>query len=147
MTSYKIIYDRFKLKIEDMDLNSLCDSDQNDMLLGYLNTALAYIELDKLKIKSDLSLKNDEEKVFTDDLYNSEIEVLALYMIVAWYEPKVNSLEHTLLFMGTKDEKWTNQKDHYKVTKDIQESYRIKARKYFRNYAYKTHDYKTGDES
>ena len=67
-------------------------------------------------------------------------------MIVAWYDPLVNSLEHTGLFLGSKDEKWTNQKDHWRETKNTQDTYRKRARKYFRNYAYTNNDYIRGSE-
>ena len=46
--------------------------------------------------------------MFDEDLTNGEIEVLSLYMVVAWYDSQINSLEHTNMFYGSKDEKWTS---------------------------------------
>lgn len=145
MTSYQKIFSSFLRKIEDSSLAKLSDEDQTTMLTGWLDDAIGMIELDDLKIKSDLSDRDNNKQSFTANLYNSEIEVISLYMVVAWYEPIVNSLEHTGMFWGSKDDKWSNQKDHYESTKKVQESYRIRARKYFRNYAYRHNDYIGGD--
>lgn len=145
MTPYEDVYEAFKRKIEDIDLVKMSRSDQTQMLNGWLNDAIGYIELDGLKIKNDLSDRDDEMECFNSTLYNSEITVLSLYMIVAWYETKINSLEHTLNFWGSKDEKWGNQKDHWNMTLKMQNEYRKRARKYFNHYAYKNNDYLRGD--
>ncbi|MCQ2148372.1 MAG: hypothetical protein MJZ16_12805, partial [Bacteroidales bacterium] len=134
MTSYEVIFNRFLSKIEDADLPRTNDDDRQMMMQNWLHSAIGYIELDHLRIKNEL-VANDDMEAFTENLYDSEIEVLALYMVVAWYDDKVNSLDHTLLFLGTKDEKWTNQRDHWKVTREMQESYRKRARKYFRDHS------------
>lgn len=68
-------------------------------------------------------------------------------MVVAWYEPKVNSLEHTTMMYGSKDEKWDNKKDHYKAVSDIQEKYRKRARKYIRNYSTRNNSYLQEDST
>lgn len=115
------------------------------LLLEWLSTALSYIEFDGLLLKNDLLERNIEEKSFLADLTNAEIEGLALYMVAAWYEPMVNSLEHTTLFYGSKDEKWSNQKDHWNQTAKIQDKYRKQARKYFMGYRYKHNTYTAKD--
>ena len=124
MTTYTTIYERFLNKIEDTQLALMSDDDREEMLYQWLMTALGYIEMDDLKMDADLSDRDEENKCFNEDLSNAEIEGIALFMVVAWYEGTVNSLEHTLLFMGSKDEKWTSQKDHWKTSIEIQDSYR-----------------------
>lgn len=141
MTPYETVFNRFKLKIESTTLADLDKVSQKEMLLELLKSALSLIELDSLKIKNNLSDVNDSLDGFVADLLNSEIEVIALYMVVAWYEPIVNSLEHTLMFYGSKDEKWTNQRDHCKQMKTIQESYRSQARKYFMHHSSRNNSY------
>ena len=140
-TDYSEIYGRFLSKIEDNELVKMEREDRTAMLKNWLLTALSFIELDKLRIKNDLTDRDDEEEHFNSALTSAEVEGIALYMMVAWYEDKVNSLEHTLLFMGSKDEKWTNQKDHWKATADIQRSYRLRARKHFRNHSSRDNAY------
>jgi len=140
-TDYSIIYGRFLSKIEDNELIKMQAEDRHSMLKEWLLTGLSFIELDKLRIEHDLSDRDDDAEVFNSELNSAEIEGIALYMVVAWYENKVNSLEHTLLFMGSKDEKWTNQKDHWKVTSETQRAYRLRARKHFRNHSSRDNAY------
>lgn len=146
MTPYENVFKSFLRKIEDKDLPSFNEDEQIEMLTGWLDSAIAYIELDKLKIKNDLSDRDNDLQEFTADLYNCEIEVISMYMVVAWYEPKINSLEHTLLFVGSKDEKWTGQKEHLEMMKSVQREKRLEARKYFRNYGYKENSYLNGEQ-
>lgn len=145
MTPYLEIFNSFKRRIEDKNLYLLSEEEQNETLTGWLDTAIGYIELDKLKIKNDLSDRDNELLVFNADLDNCEIEVIAMYMVVAWYEPMINSLEHTLMFVGSKDEKWTSQKEHAELLMSIRDKKRLEARKYFRNYGYKDNSYLNGD--
>ena len=140
-TSYETIYSRFLKRIEDKDLPNFSEYEQNQMMAGWLDTAIGYIELDGLKIKSDLSNRDNDLEEFADDLTNAEIEVVAMYMVAAWYEPKINSLEHTLVFIGSKDEKWTSQKEHLNMMTASRDKWKLEARKYFRNYGYKNNSY------
>lgn len=141
MTEYKTIYNRFELKIEDISLMQMSEEVREEFLFNYMQSALSYIELAGLKIRTDLSDRDDSERKFNSTLYNSEIELISLYMVVAWYDYYINSLEHTLMFYGSKDEKWTSQKEHLRSMLDVQENYKIKARKYFRDYSYRYNDY------
>lgn len=143
MTSYEEVYERFLSKVEDTDLPRMATESVYKMLQQWLNSAIGFIELDKLKLKHDLSDRDSDNETFNTTLENYEIELLAMYMQVAWYEPRVNSLEHTLLFMGTKDEKWTNQRDHWRITKDMQEEIRKRARKYCREHSMRYNSYIT----
>ena len=147
MTPYQKVFDAFLLKIEDLDLARLDPASQQAMLVGWLDAAIGFLEEDSLQLTHDYTDRNDELAQFNVDLDNREIQVLALYMVVAWYEPKVNSLEHTTMMYGSKDEKWDNKKDHYKAVSDIQEKYRKRARKYIRNYSTRNHSYLQEDST
>ena len=59
-------------------------------------------------------------------------------------EPKINALEHTLLFIGSKDEKWTGQKEHLEMMQKARDKWKLEARKHFRNYCYKNNSYLGG---
>ena len=141
MTAYKTVYDRFKLKIEDAKLAQMDDNVQGEFLLAYLESALAYIEVGGLRLKNDVFDRDNTLLQFNTSLTTSEIEVVALYMVVAWYDSLINSLEHTLMFYGSKDERWTSQKEHLKSLIDAQEMYLKRARAYFRDYSYKHNSY------
>ena len=147
MTPYQKVFDAFLLKIEDLDLARLDPASQQAMLVGWLDAAIGFLEEDSLQLTHDYTDRNDELAQFNADLDNREIQVLALYMVVAWYEPKVNSLEHTTMMYGSKDEKWDNKKDHYKAVSDIQEKYRKRARKYTRNYSTRNNSYLQEDST
>lgn len=143
-TPYENIFKSFLSKIEDRDLPKFDEDEQEQMMTGWLNTAIAYIDYNQLKIENDLTEKDDDLQEFEADLTNSEIEAIASLMVVAWYEPRINSLEHTLLIIGSKDEKWTSQKQHLEMLKKLQTDKRIDATKYFRNRGYKKNSY-TGE--
>lgn len=145
-TPYETVFKSFKKRIEDKDLPLFTEEEQTEMLNGWLDTAIAYIELDKLKVKNDLSDRDNDLQEFNADLNNCEIEVVAMYMVAAWYEPKINSLENTLLFVGSSGEKWTSQKDHLNMMVETRDKWKLEARKYFRNYGYKENNY-LGDGS
>lgn len=141
MTPYEYIFDSFKRKIEDKDLFTYTEDEQTEMLTGWLDTAIGYIEMEQLQMVNDLSDRDNENQWFNADLKNYEIEVIAMYMVVAWYEPRINSLEHTLLFVGASGEKWTDQNAHMKMMKTARDEWKLEARKYFRNYGYKKNSY------
>ena len=140
MTSYDTIYEAFLSKIEDIDLPEMSTNDQERMLKRWLDEALGYIELDGVKIHSDLE-RDDNTRTFVDDLSVGEITVISMYMIVAWYDKYINSIEHTLSFWGSKDERWTDQKNHLSALISSQNNYRVRARKYYRNYASRHNSY------
>ena len=93
MTSYETVFKRFENKVEDIKVLKLASDDWTELCLEWLNSAIAMIELDQLKIEHDLTKKNDVLFEFEDTLTNGEIEVVALYMVVAWYDIRLNSLE------------------------------------------------------
>ena len=145
MTSYETVFKRFENKVEDIKVLKLASDDWTELCLEWLNSAIAMIELDQLKIEHDLTKKNDVLFEFEDTLTNGEIEVVALYMVVAWYDIRLNSLEHTNMFYGSKDEKWTSQKEHANYIMSIQKKYKKEARKYFRNHSSRSNSYLDGD--
>ena len=141
MTPYKCVYDSFKRKIEDKDLFTFDEDEQIELLTGWLDTAIGYIEMEQLKMVNDLSNRNNTTQYFNADLKNFEIEVIAMYMVAAWYEHKINSLEHTLLIVASKDEKWTDHNAHMQMMKTARDEWKLEARKYFRDYGYKRNSY------
>lgn len=70
------------------------------------------MEVRNIRIKADLQARNDDAMMFDDDLSATEIEIIAMLMVAAWYTPKINSLQTTLLMSGHSGDKWSSQKDH-----------------------------------
>lgn len=57
MTSYETVFKRFENKVEDIKVLKLASDDWTELCLEWLNSAIAMIELDKLKIEHDLTKK------------------------------------------------------------------------------------------
>ena len=95
MTPYETIFSSFLKRIEDEILPKFEESEQNEIMIGYLNDAIAMMTADDLMIEHDLNNKDDDLMEFTDDLNNLEVELLSKVMVVSWYEQKINSIETT----------------------------------------------------
>ena len=107
MTSYEKVYGRFLNRITDFNLGDLDDYTLNEMLKGWLRSAIV-----RTRTVSDLSARDDENEVFNGDLSDLDIELLALGMTLAWLDQTLNSTELTLQFIGGKEEKYYSQANH-----------------------------------
>lgn len=100
MTSYEIVYSRFLNHTTDFNLSDLDDYTLNEMLKGWLHSAIV-----KTRTSSDLSY-DDENEVFTNDLSEQDVELLGMGMRLAWLDQRINSTEYANLFVGGKEEKF-----------------------------------------
>lgn len=141
MTKYTQIFNVFLSKIEDSDLPQLSENDQMLELNTWLDSALGEMEIEGVKIIHDIHDRDSVKGIFNSTLSVGEIEVIARYMVIAWYDRKINSLEHILLFVGTKEEKFTNQKDHLAALKSARQSYRQEVRRMIAEYGFKNNTY------
>ena len=146
MTPYETIFNSFLKRIEDEILPKFEESERNEILIGYLNDAIAMMTADDLMIEHDLNNKDDDLMEFTDDLNNLEVELLSKVMVVSWYEQKINSIETTVMMIGVSGEKWTNQKDLAESMKTRQTKAYKEARKLARGYHYRNNNYLGGDK-
>lgn len=137
MTSYDTIFKRFLNKITDYDLPSLPEEDLNDMMCEWLSSAIANFT----RCKSDLSKRDDKTKSFDVDLSAYEIETLALYMVVAWLDQKINSVLLTNQFIGGKESNYYSQANQLSELKALRDSTFTEARKLPRDYSYVVSDY------
>lgn len=140
MTPYSTVFKRFLQKIEDRNLAIMSKNDRDTMLMGWLDSALSFMEFDDINT-ADYMDRNDATMIFNTTLSNKDIELIALYMVVAWYEPLVNSLEHTLSFVGSKDDNYKDSDKHMTAMKNTQEEYHQKALQYWNNYTLKHNTY------
>lgn len=100
-TPYEKIYDRFLDRITDFNLVELDDHTFNKMLKGWLYSAIV-----KTRTSSNLIARDDENEVFENALSDLDIELLAMGMVLAWLDQRINSTEYTNLFVGGKEEKF-----------------------------------------
>lgn len=132
MTSYETIYNRFLEKITDFELPMLPEEDMLNMLHGYLISAVSRFR----KCKSDLSLRNEEQQSFEEDLLDIEIEILVEWMAVAWLDPQINSVLLTKQMFGGKEEKFYAQANHLSELQSLRHQHRVEALKLSRDYSY-----------
>lgn len=146
MTEYKKVFTRFLSKIDSTEYANMSPSLLTLSLIEIMEAAIDYMQAEGVLISSDLTKRKNEILCFTADLASDEIEILALYMVGVWYDPIINSLEHTSMFFGSEDEKWNNQTDHLNAISNIQEKYFQKARNLVRNKYAKEMSVKKSDE-
>lgn len=137
MTSYDVIFRRFLNRITDYDLPLLPEEDLDEMMCGWLTSAIANFT----RCKSDLSNRDDEAQTFNADLTNYEIEVLSLYMVCAWLDQKINSVLLTNQFIGGKESNYYSQANQLSQLKALRDAMFTEARKLPRDYSYVTNDY------
>ena len=116
-TPYEKIYNRFSQKITDFNLVEVDDYTLDEMLQGWLNSAIVRTR----RCKHDLSLRNDETQEFESDLLDVEIELLACGMLDAWVSQYLNSTENILQFIGGKEEKFYSQSSHIAELRSIKD--------------------------
>jgi hypothetical protein len=137
MTSYDVVFRRFLNRITDYDLPLLPEEDLDEMMCGWLTSAIANFT----RCKSDLSNRDDEAQTFNADLTNYEIEVLSLYMVCAWLDQKINSVLLTNQFIGGKESNYYSQANQLGQLKALRDATFTEARKLPRDYSYVTNDY------
>lgn len=136
-TSYETIYNRFVQKITDFNILELDDYSLDNMLDGWLKTAIVKTR----KCKNDLSLRDDELQEFSEDLLDIEIELLALGMVDAWVTPMLNSTELTLQFLGGKEEKFYSQSQHLTALHNIKKENSLEMNRLHNYYTYTNNSY------
>lgn len=113
MTPLQSVYDSFLLKINDFDILNLTEEELEFEFLHLLKSSIARsICIEDLKI-------NVELKEFNRVLSFLEIDILALGMVVAWIEPKVNNIELFKMRLSSKDFQVYSQANHLKEIRRI----------------------------
>lgn len=99
-TPYEKVYGRFLNKCSDFNLADLDDHTLNEMMKDWLDSAII-----RTRTSSDLSVRNDEAEEFENDLSAQDMELLAMGMVLAWLDQRIQSTEYTNLFIGGKEQK------------------------------------------
>lgn len=136
MTSYEELYSRCLARIEDYGLVMVPEEDMENMLHGWLMSAI--VKLDARRCPSDLSQRDDNEKSFTIELTELEKEVLAIFMTNEWLAPQINSVLLTKQFIGGKEEKLFSQSSHLSELQALRDANRTEAQKMLRDYSYRS---------
>ena len=136
-TPYEVIYKRFLQKITDFNLIELDDFTLDEMLNGWLKSAIVRTRA----CDSDLSKRDDDIQEFEDDLSDVEVELLALGMTRSWLDQYLNSTEHVLQFVGGKEEKYYSQAAHIKELRDLRSDITLEMQKLHSYHTYTNNSY------
>jgi hypothetical protein len=134
-TPYTEVYDYFLMLIDDYELASYEIDDFEDGLKKWLEIAssIYFVECN-----TDLiNIMDDTLEQFSTTLGKDEVVILAYGMVLAWLEPKINTLEIIRKELGTKDFRITSSQSHLNTLSNFRsESFR-KLKFYKKQYEYK----------
>lgn len=120
MTSLQFvkIYSRLFSKIEAYDFIELSEADLNELLCDWIHSASANPYVRRLfktfSLDDEIQEITYEMKYSVDEFADSEFvtEILTLGVVVAWLEPKINSINNIAQMFGSKEEKFFSQSQH-----------------------------------
>ena len=145
MLSYSILFSRVLNKINDPKELSL---DENDLLEIYTERLHSVVGKPRVRrLFSTLTL-DDELQEMTFTLNNSVdeesdrdfvLEILSLGMAIEWLQPQVDSVIHTSVMIGGKEEK--KLLDNHKNMIDRLDSMKKEQNKMIRDYGYMYNSY------
>ena len=150
MLSYSTLFSRVLNKINDPKELSL---DENDLLEIYTERLHSVVGKPRVRrLFSSISL-DDEIQEMTFTLNNSVdeesdkdfvLEILSLGMAIEWLQPQVDSVIHTSVMIGGKEEK--KLLDNHKNMIDRLDSIKKEQNKMIRDYGYMYNSYINGDK-
>ena len=145
MLSYSTLFSRVLNKINDQRELSL---DENDLLEIYTERLHSVVGKPRVRrLFSSISL-DDEIQEMTFTLNNSVdeesdkdfvLEILSLGMAIEWLQPQVDSVVHTSVMIGGKEEK--KLLDNHKNMIDRLDSMKKEQNKMIRDYGYMYNSY------
>lgn len=117
-TDFNIIYTRFYSKITD-DMYMELDRVQTDALLEeLLINALPWFEFPRISLQYS-TIKH----CFRYDLSDEEINIIATYMMLGWFDQQLASVELVRMKFSGSDFKFTSQANHMSKLKELKKEY------------------------
>ena len=149
-TSYENIYNRFLQKVDDVEFLQLDKNMAYEKMNGWLHAALSVPYTRRLfetLIKGDdiLSLEYTLKHPVDDDADNDFVEeALALGMLIAWLEPKVQTTTTITQGLFGKEQKYFSQASHLGQTKALLDECRTRQRRLIMDRGYINNEYLDG---
>jgi len=137
MTLYSTLYEKALSKITDPTLLMLPEEDLENMLHGWLSSAIAKHR----KCEHDLSNRDEELKQFNFDLSDVETEILALLIAREWIGQQLLSVTNTLQVFSGKETNYYSQAAHLKELQALDDKLRLEAQQLSRDYTYTNNEY------
>lgn len=137
MTQYSTLYEKCLSKIEDPTLAMLPEEDLENILHGWMVSAIAKHR----KCTHDLSDRDEELKQFNVDLTDLELEILSILMCREWVSGQLNSVVNTLQVFSGKETKYYSQSSHLAELQALDEKWKLEAQHLSRDYTYMDNEY------
>ena len=119
VTEFIKVYNYFYSKVTD-DMYMELDADQTENLLEeLLLNALPWFEFPRVAI-FDYDLEN---KRFNVELSNEEMHIIAVYMVVGWFDQQLASVEVARMKYTGSDFKMTSQANHMAKLNSLRKEY------------------------
>jgi len=136
VTPYFNVYKRFLRKITDYGLAELSNENMEDIMNGYLDSAISLF----VKCKKDLSNRDDEKQTFNEDLTDAEQEIIAKLLVVEWIEPQINSIMNLQPILNDHDFETYSQANFLKVKLELKTDLKSELDNLIVNYTYDNGD-------
>ena len=149
-TSYENIYNRFLQKVDDVEFLQLDKNMAYEKMNGWLHAALSVPYTRRLfetLIKGDdiLSLEYTLKHPVDDDADNDFVEeALALGMLIAWLEPKVQTTTMTAQMFAGKEQRYFAQSSHLNELKGMLSDAKSTQRRLIMDRGYINNEYLDG---
>ena len=137
MTSYETVYNHALSHITDPTLAILPEEDLENMLYGWMISAIAKHR----KCEHDLSSRDEVNKKFNDELSDLELEILSILMAREWVSSQLLSVTNTLQVFSGKETNYYSQAAHLKELQALDEKLRLEAQQLSRDYTYENNEY------
>lgn len=99
-TTYETVYSTFLSKVSDYDLCAIHPDETREYLYDLMNSAITRFEG---VCVTDLSVRDEENKSFLNDLSYLEIDIISEMMIENWLKPKLYNSDLLRNNLSTKD--------------------------------------------
>jgi len=133
MTIFEEVYNVFLSKITDRDLISLTENLRNDVMEGFLGSAIAQFSL----CEKDLEDTNDILKQFNATLDRLEKEILSRYMVIEWSNGFIQSEEFLKQKLGSRDYSLHSPANHLDKLTELRSINTKEAKELIREYYYR----------
>lgn len=126
MTLFTKVQDSFLSKVTD-DMQLELDKTETEALLEelLLQDAIPMFEFPRIDL-DDIGTDSDDNPYWNIDLTNEEINILATYMVCAWLDQQINSVENTRQKYTGADFKMTSQANHLKTLQSLRKDWERK---------------------
>jgi len=128
MTGYSKVYKKFLSKITDDMYMELNEDETKALLKELLEDAIHWFEFPRKPLDTEQPDDPDdcEDRYFTFDLTDEEINILATYMVVEWMGQQLATIELIRQKYSGADFKLTSQAAHLSKVQSLQKEYERK---------------------